>query len=586
MSTGVEAMEAELDRLDRQRKGFDRGLPAPFQGAIEVVTPMENDILDNVKATNALIEAQEKLRGRMVTTEGNLYEGSNALGISTDAVAELSEKYGIDLSGSVAKVVPSLRAAYAEFQAGEEPTNALVSQADEAAEAFEELDLTMSARRAGIDLRSSADELADLVDNSEELAEAQEKRADAAEGVSRAEHGLAVAQRASREAQEALTKARKDDAEQMEDLRFAAEGSTLAEPRAAQRLADARREEERTRAFSPSSRRRQDALLDLREAELADRMARDRREDAQGALAEADALGPEGRPAIVNARRAVDDTLRGETDAQRQLDDARRVAAEAAGEVETAIQRQDELALGIMEVVDAARNEVEALVASGDVANTSEAKFAALRDRLSEVADRFPALRGEIDPYIGLLNSIPDSRSTVLSTNADEARKPLKSLVGALDNIPPGKSIELTMDTAKAQEALDRFFGENADRLVAELGADARTVIGRGGAPGPVAVGFDSGGWLMPGLTLAYNGTGAPERVVAPVPPGTMPVSGSDPALAGAVRSLQQQVARLGTTKVTKFEIGEVRAQDYADFMRQLESRQRMANLAGGSWPT
>ncbi len=99
--------------------------------------------------------------------------------------------------------------------------------------------------------------------------------------------------------------------------------------------------------------------------------------------------------------------------------------------------------------------------------------------------------------------------------------------------------------------------------------------VDRGGIFAPRWMAFDNGGDLQPGWTMAYNGTGAPE-----------PVGGSDSALAAAVRSLQQQVARLGITKVTKFEIGEVRAQDYADFMRQLESRQRMANLAGDSWPT
>ncbi len=43
-------------------------------------------------------------------------------------------------------------------------------------------------------------------------------------------------------------------------------------------------------------------------------------------------------------------------------------------------------------------------------------------------------------------------------------------------------------------------------------------------------------------------------------------------------------MSRLGNTEInrTEIKIGEVRAQDHADFMRQLESRERMANLAGG----
>lgn len=70
--------------------------------------------------------------------------------------------------------------------------------------------------------------------------------------------------------------------------------------------------------------------------------------------------------------------------------------------------------------VKAAEAEVEALVASGEIADTAEARKAALRDRLVDLAEQFPAVKDQIDKYIARLDRIPN-----LTTDATTATKNL-----------------------------------------------------------------------------------------------------------------------------------------------------------------
>ena len=58
---------------------------------------------------------------------------------------------------------------------------------------------------------------------------------------------------------------------------------------------------------------------------------------------------------------------------------------------------------------------------------------------------------------------------------------------------------------------------------IADAVAGIRYIMARYGSPANIPgllsgryAGYDSGGYLMPGLTLAYNGTGQPERVSPP----------------------------------------------------------------------
>ena len=82
---------------------------------------------------------------------------------------------------------------------------------------------------------------------------------------------------------------------------------------------------------------------------------------------------------------------------------------------------------------------------------------------------------------------------------------------------------------------LDRYY-----RFPLSIGAEYESLTGRNYGPGPGAAPplgsgvkratYDSGGWLMPGYTLAHNATGQPERVTSP--------GGSGPAASGGPSSV------------------------------------------------
>ena len=107
----------------------------------------------------------------------------------------------------------------------------------------------------------------------------------------------------------------------------------------------------------------------------------------------------------------------------------------------------------------------------------------------------------------------------------------------------PSQGLMQTIPSTFAAWAI-KGYNANIDDPLSNMVAGIRYAVSRygslGAVPGVVAVdkggayvGYDSGGWLMPGATNVWNGTGRPERVISPT--GAGPSGGGITLAAGAV---------------------------------------------------
>jgi SLT domain-containing protein len=94
------------------------------------------------------------------------------------------------------------------------------------------------------------------------------------------------------------------------------------------------------------------------------------------------------------------------------------------------------------------------------------------------------------------------------------------------------QTIGSTFEAYRSASLPDNIFDPVAN-IVAGIGYIQSRYGGIGNVPGLVSmsnggpyVGYDSGGWLQPGITHVYNGTGKPERVISP--DGAGPGGGGD----------------------------------------------------------
>lgn len=136
----------------------------------------------------------------------------------------------------------------------------------------------------------------------------------------------------------------------------------------------------------------------------------------------------------------------------------------------------------------------------------------------------------------------------------------------------PSQGLMQTIPSTFAAYALQGY-NSSIDDPLSNLIAGIRYAVSRYGnlsaVPGVVAVnrggayvGYDSGGWLMPGLTMAVNNTGVPERVISPSGAGggggislaagavsvSVAVSGDTSSAAG-IQQLVEQGVQQGVTE-------------------------------------
>ena len=186
MSGGLEDIKTQLKELDEEWAEMGDGaalgnLGRGFRSLIEIATPLENKVFDNVEATKALREAQKDLVTQQSWVYSNSLQLADALGISQEAVVELVDKTGTDLSGSYEDVEGAIRGAREEMTASLTPMDKVTISAEDQEEAAKELARTN--KKLGESYGSFTDPMLAyrevLAENQEAVRESAQAEADA-----------------------------------------------------------------------------------------------------------------------------------------------------------------------------------------------------------------------------------------------------------------------------------------------------------------------------------------------------------------------------------------------------------------------
>jgi TP901 family phage tail tape measure protein len=143
-----EASEKATRQVEDLRKVVGQGWKfgpvsaAGFKGLLEVLTPMENKIIDNAAALKALEEAEDDLVLTTQTFEWNARMVAEQLGLTSTEVEGLARKVGVDLAGEYGSVLPAMRAAYDEMTRGTTVSQKAYLSLEEQEEAAKELEKT------------------------------------------------------------------------------------------------------------------------------------------------------------------------------------------------------------------------------------------------------------------------------------------------------------------------------------------------------------------------------------------------------------------------------------------------------------
>lgn len=232
--------------------------------------------------------------------------------------------------------------------------------------------------------RSQADAARQIADAERAIGDARRNAAEgarqAAEAIRDAEWNLARAQEAAKEAQEGLNEAREEAIERIQDLNRELRASVTDEEDAANAVLRAREELQDVRwDQSSSERERREAENALKQAQDDLAAAKDRREDLTKETKKANKEGVAGSEIMEQARDRARDTAHAAQEAEEDLANARRAAAQQA-------------AAGARAVADAQRALADAQRGAGEAATAQTAAQTALADsmdNLSPAGQRF-----------------------------------------------------------------------------------------------------------------------------------------------------------------------------------------------------
>lgn len=288
---------------------------------------------------------------------------------------------------------------------GGSPANQVRDLADQIEDALDRV--AEARRRLSQTIRDNVDRRLEAIEAARRAEEEVESRVAAA---TRAQRDYADAQYNTRQALEAVSDARKQAIEDLQQLRFAAEGAVLGEERARLAFERSRDALQRVQDLPPNSRARQAAELAFKEADLNLRRAIDRNSDLQKEEEEATKAGVEGSDAVLDAkdslrdaRRAEEDALQAVIEANKDVVRARIDAAKAArdiGKVERDnLQRRRE---AVQDLIDALE----------DYEDTREEQFRNEQNRSGGGSDPFAEamknLSKEAQDFVRYIISIQD----------------------------------------------------------------------------------------------------------------------------------------------------------------------------------
>lgn len=399
-----------------------------------------------------------------------LAELAETTDVSRERIVELANSMGVNLGAMSEEARERLAGAIAQISRGVNPTERLAAvqetlasttaTAAEAYDAFKEaidaaLGTVLDEQEAAIALAEKIDDLGEsLASGAEEVADAQDRvreaqeRLNAArraavgdtEAVARAELKLAEAHFSVEEAERKLNELRAGpDPSSVRRAELAMSEANLDVASAQRKLDEARkRRTSRPEDVEALARAEQDlaeAMFDASEAQrkLDEARAGPGPEEIKRAELElADAtLKVSGAQKDLNEAQRPQDTAEVAA-ATRELAQAQRdlttALSNAESKVGVATQRQRELNASLIEVVRAAKDEVDALTLSGKISTDSAAQKAALIQRLDEVKRKYPELSGPIDAYIAKINEIPAAPVTTPQVDTTVAEAKLKAL--------------------------------------------------------------------------------------------------------------------------------------------------------------
>lgn len=329
-------------------------------------------------ASIQLVAALGPLVGLLPAVAGGALAMGQAFGVAKLAFG--------GIGGALKAISAQEKSAGASSASAAKSVKAAAQQREAAAERIADAEKSLARTQ-----RQAAESIEDAI---KAVSEAQKDRArvqqdaadsikDALSQIKDAERTLADAQKFARDAQSKLNDARREARDRLDDLSRSIERASISEERATLRLADAQRVLGIIEgAGITSGRRHQEALLDVRDAEVSLAEAQDNRQDIAKELADAQKKGIAGSDAVVSVNEEIASANESVIDAQKSL-------IKASLDLQ---KTQASAAESILAANESVRDSEEALAdtrvsASESVSDAQENLTRAIRDSTSAMDD-------------------------------------------------------------------------------------------------------------------------------------------------------------------------------------------------------
>lgn len=379
MREGIRDLQVAIDEQRSGLSGYEGAWGAVRAGVgnvIQVLTPLENKILDTHAAMGALSKEEEVLAGLAINLEGNINELRNQFGLTEEQIRAVANAAGVDLTDDFQSVVPPLREVIEGLFSGGRAALDMAGGLNLSSSELAALGLNATALAQsllevkGVFDSISAPGLGDFMRLSDQrekaavkAAKSEESAAEKAVKMERALIGVERAQMRLRDSQEELTRARDSAArnEAVVEAEGALEAAYRDTVRAAFAVLDAERALEDARRARETGRTVQEAEFALQRAYEAVQAAA---EEARIAELKLFAAQDHGTPEeISQSNRELNEAYRRQAETAWNLQDAQvaltRARQDAGGGRQEVLAALD-LAEAHRGVTDAQRDELRA----------------------------------------------------------------------------------------------------------------------------------------------------------------------------------------------------------------------------------